>query len=279
MPELVEARVAVGEAQRPGLAEVLRHVLAEDLEGALDARAGGDGGLGRAAEVRVVEVHEAVHARAHLTALAHLVPLGGDVHRADRLQHAADALGLADDDARHTAHLARLRGDADAAGGADDGHPGLARRAGDLERSRAARLGQAARSEEGSAPDGGEVLAGAGRESVRQPADGATALIEQAGLTGERLAAIHHAHGEVLAVAGAGALDVGDLRTHAVDLGDVPRHAAREVGRVDLGLDRDASGDGVQAAREPQQGRRLSDPNRRTRVPDGDQLCLDIGGQ
>ena len=47
----------------PASREVLGHLVAEDLERTLDARARGDGCLGGAAQVRVVEVHEAVDAR------------------------------------------------------------------------------------------------------------------------------------------------------------------------------------------------------------------------
>ena len=74
--ELVEARVAVVEAQLTGVPEVLGHVVTEDLERALDASARGDGRLRRASEVRVVEVHEAVRGRPHLAALAQLLPRG-----------------------------------------------------------------------------------------------------------------------------------------------------------------------------------------------------------
>ena len=56
------------------VAQVLGDVVAEDLERAFDAGAGGDGGLGGAAQVGVVEVDQAVRGRAHLAALAQLLP-------------------------------------------------------------------------------------------------------------------------------------------------------------------------------------------------------------
>src|SRR5699024_5602845 len=72
--ELVEARVAVREPQIARLPQVVGNVLAEDLERPLDARARGHGGLRGAPQVRVVEVHEAVHPRTHLPALTEVVP-------------------------------------------------------------------------------------------------------------------------------------------------------------------------------------------------------------
>ena len=101
--------------------------------------------------------------------------------------------------------------------------------------------------EERAAPDGGEVGARAGRELVRKPAHGSAALVEQAGLPGERLTALDHADGVVAAGAGAGALHVHDLGAHAVDLDEVARDAAGEGLGVELGLDRHAVRDRVQA--------------------------------
>ena len=155
--ELVEARIAVREAKLAGLPQVLGHLVAEDLERALDARAGGDRGLGGAAQVRVVEVDEAVHAGAHLAALAQLVPLGGRALGAHVRRARADGLPVAHDDAGHSAHFARLGGDADAVRGADERHRRFRRGAGDLESGRSAGLAERAAREERSAPDRREV--------------------------------------------------------------------------------------------------------------------------
>src|SRR6478752_2693973 len=54
--EFVEARVAVRETQLARFAEMLGDVVGEDLERTLDASARRDGGLGRPAEIGVVEV-------------------------------------------------------------------------------------------------------------------------------------------------------------------------------------------------------------------------------
>jgi hypothetical protein len=97
----------------------------------------------------------------------------------------------------HAAHLAGLGGDADAMRRPDERHGRLARRAGDLERGRATGVGQRTAREERAAPDGGEIVARARGELVRQPAHRTATRIEQTGLTRERLAAFDDADGEV----------------------------------------------------------------------------------
>src|SRR5699024_1114281 len=54
--ELLEARLAVLEAEPAGSSQVLGHLVAEDLERALHPLPGGHGCPGGAAQVRVVEV-------------------------------------------------------------------------------------------------------------------------------------------------------------------------------------------------------------------------------
>ena len=99
----------------------------------------------------------------------------------------------------HAAHLAGLRRDLEAPGGADERHRGLVAGAGDLEGGGAARVGERAVGEERAAPDGGELFARSGGEAVRQAADRAAAGVEQSGLAGEGLAAVDaRARGSVL---------------------------------------------------------------------------------
>ncbi len=64
----------MAEPQLARVAEVVRNVVAEQLEGALDPGAGGDRGLRGAAQVGVVEVDQPVGGRAHLAALPQLLP-------------------------------------------------------------------------------------------------------------------------------------------------------------------------------------------------------------
>ncbi len=262
MAQLVEAGVPEAQAEVARVLEVLGDVRAEDLHGPLDARARGDGGLGGSAEVRVIEVDEAVRGGAHLAALAHLLPVDDRALRAHDAEHLPDGVAVADDDAVDAAHLARLGADVEAAGGADERHRRLVAGAGDLERGRAAGIRESARGQERSPPDGGDLLARARGEPVRQAADGAAPRVEQAGLAGEGLAALHHADQVVGGAAHAGCGDDRDVAAHPVELGQVLADATGEERGVELGLDRDAVRDEVQPTREAQDGGQLGGPHR-----------------
>src|SRR5690606_28201395 len=123
-------------------------------ERALHTSARGDGGLRRAAQVRVVEVHETVRRRARLPGTAELIPRGTGLLRAHRAEHLADGLAVADHDLVLAADLAALGLDPDPARRTHQRHRDLARGADDLERGGAARGRDAAPREEGAAPDG-----------------------------------------------------------------------------------------------------------------------------
>ena len=194
-------------------------------------------------------------------------------------EHRADRLAVADDDPVHAAHLAGLRGDAEAAGRADERHRRLVAGAGDLERGRAARIGEAAVREERAAPDRGDLVARAGGELVGQPAHGTTAGVEQAGLACEGLAAVEHPHEVLVRSADAGRRDHRDVGAHAVELAEVARHAARDRGRVELRLDGDAAGDDVQPAGEAQHRGELGGSHARLRHLDPRQFFFHVGGQ
>ena len=86
----------------------------------------------------------------------------------------------------------------------------------------------------------------------RQPADRAAALVEQAGLAGQRLAVLDDPDDVAAALADAVALDHDDVGLVAVDLGDVLAQAPRGGAGVELGLDHDPAADDVQTAGEPQ---------------------------
>ena len=87
-----------------------------------------------------------------------------------RVSSCADRVAVADHDPVDAAHLAGLGRDAEPAGRADQREGGLRTGAGDLERRRAAGLGQRAVREEGAAPGGDGVAAAAGHDLRRQPA-------------------------------------------------------------------------------------------------------------
>ena len=60
LPELLQGCLLVRDAQATGLQQVGGDIVPQDLEGALDAGARGDGGAGRTAQVGVIEVGQAV---------------------------------------------------------------------------------------------------------------------------------------------------------------------------------------------------------------------------
>ena len=62
-PELLEARLSMLQTEATGGLQVLGHVLAEDLQGALDSLARGDRGPRGPAQVRVVEVRQSMRGR------------------------------------------------------------------------------------------------------------------------------------------------------------------------------------------------------------------------
>ena len=111
----------------------------------------------------------------------------------------------------------------------------------DLERGRAAGIGQRAVGEECAAPDGGEFVARAGREPVREAADGAAACIQQSGLAREGLAAVENADEVLAGAAQAGRGDDRDFAAHAVELCEVFAHPTGELRGVEFALDGDAA--------------------------------------
>ena len=133
-------------------------------------------------------------------------------------ERGADGLALAHDDARHPAHLAGLGGMPSRCAAPTSAM--AASGAGQVISSAADRPGSLSVPAARNAPR--QIAARSAREPVvslfGQPAHGPAPLVEQAGLTGERLAALDHADGVVAAVARARALHVHEFRTHAVDL-------------------------------------------------------------
>ena len=114
---------------------------------------------------------------------------------------AGQGLTVLDHDAVHAADLTRLRGHPDAAGRADQGERRLRSRAGDLQRARAARLGQRSVGQE-RAPPRRDRAARVGRDHVRgQPAHRTATYVEQSGLAGQRLTVLDHANDVVAALA------------------------------------------------------------------------------
>ena len=91
----------------------------------------------------------------------------------------------------------------------------------------------------------------------RQAAHRAAALVEQAGLAGQRLAVLDDADDVAAALADAVALHHHDVGLVAVDLGDVRAQPPGRGAGVELGLDHDPAAHDVQPAGEPQHRRDL----------------------
>jgi MFS family permease len=154
LAEFLQGRLAVGDPQPAGQHEVLRRVGAEDLQGAFHPRAGCHRRARRAAQVRVVEVRQPVGGRPDLAAHPPLLEGQHRVVRAQPGQHGADTLAVADHHPIHAAGIAGLGGDLQPPGGTDEGQRRFRAGTGDLERHRAARLGQRPVHEERAAPGG-----------------------------------------------------------------------------------------------------------------------------
>ena len=128
----------------PAYCRCFWNVTVKNLKSAFDSRAGGDRGLRRATQVRVVKVHETVRRSAHFAALAKFVPrLVTLVTPPMRFEHRADCLTVPDYDAMNSADLASFCRNSQAA----RMHPTSAIAASfpgqvTLERSRAARVGE-----------------------------------------------------------------------------------------------------------------------------------------
>ena len=118
---------------RPADHQVIGRVGAEDLQGALHPGAGGDRGAGRPAQVRVVEVRQAVGGGADLAAHPPFLPGQHAVVRPEPGQHRRDRLAVADHHPVHAAHLTGLGGDLQPPRGPHQGQRRLRTGAGDLQ--------------------------------------------------------------------------------------------------------------------------------------------------
>ncbi len=227
-------------------------LIAQNFEGALHAGAGRHGGLGATAQVSVIKVGQSVGGRAHLLAGAGLTPGGEGAGRAHALEQLRNGLAVAHHHAVGTAHLAGLRNDVEATGGTHESQGGLGAGAGKLQCGGTARLGQGAVRQECAAHDGLRILQGTVDHGRRQAAHGATAHIQQTGLTGQGLAALIHAHHVAATAAQAATGDAGELGVVTVNLRDDAAHAVGGGLVIYLRFHHDSPRDNVQTAGEAQ---------------------------
>src|SRR3954452_25423581 len=142
LTELLEGGLLVLEAEPARLAEVVGDLLAEDLQGAFDACTCGHGRARGATQVGVVEVGQPVGGGPDLAAHPALFPGEQRFMCSESREELADGVAVADDDAVDAADLSGLGRDAEPAGRPDQREGRLGAGAGDLERARAAGLGE-----------------------------------------------------------------------------------------------------------------------------------------
>ena len=109
LAELLEAGLLVLQPQLARHLQVVRYVVAEDLQRPLDPRTRRHRRAGGTAQVGVVEVRQPVRGRAHLAAHPPLLPGEHRLVRTQPGQQRTDRVAVADHHAVHVAHLAGLR--------------------------------------------------------------------------------------------------------------------------------------------------------------------------
>src|SRR3954454_11274731 len=252
LPELLQGRRVVLQAEVTGHLQVVGHLVAEDLQGPFHTGAGRHRGAGGAAQVRVVEVREPVRGGPHLAPHPALLPGHQRLVRAQPGEQHADRVTVPDHHPVHAADLACLGRDAQPARGSDERERRLRTGAGDLQGGGPARLRQRAVCQERAPPCRDRVATGAGDDLRRKTADRTAPAVEETGLAGQRLAVPDHPHDVPAALADPVAGDHHHVGGVAVDLRDVPPEPARGGAGVELGLHHDPAADDVQAAGEPQ---------------------------
>ena len=245
-------------AKIPRVAQVLGHVVGQDLERAFDPRARGDSGLRRAAQVGVVEVDEAVRRPRALRGARAAGPTRPRSFGPHLARASGGSLHRRDDDPVHPRPRG-LRRNTQAARSADGAMAASFR--GRSPRARPSdRVGERAGGEEGAR----QTAASSARDPVMSrlgsPRTGGGA--DRAGRSGGRGSpALDHPHGVVAAVPRARALHLHDLGPHAVELREI-RATRRARTRCRARPRRRPGGDRVQTAREPQHRCEFRDPHR-----------------
>ena len=185
LAQLLQGCLLVLQPQPAGLAQVVGDLVAEDLQGTVDASAGSHGGTGGAAQVGVVEVGQPVGGRPDLATHPPLLPGEQGLVGTEAGEQLADGVTVPDHDAVDAADLAGLGRDAEPTGRADEGQRRFRAGAGHLERAGATGLGEGAVGEEGAAPGSHCIAAGAVDDDGRKTTHRTVALVDQAGLAGE----------------------------------------------------------------------------------------------
>ena len=175
--------------------------------------------------------------------------------RAKTGEHCADRIAVAHDNAVDSAHLARLRRDAQSPRGTDKRERSLRSRAGDLQRGRTARLGKRAVREKRAAPGRLAVAHSPRDDRRRKTANRTSACIDDPGLPGEGIATLDDADEVARPLSESGLLHHGDVASVPVDLEQVLLQPARRGARVEFSLDDDVARNQVETAGEAQDAR------------------------
>ena len=277
--EFVEARFAVAQPKFSRVTKVIGNVVGQDLHGAFDPRAGGDGGLSGPAQVGVVEIHETVRRRANFSPLTELFPCFDGAVRPHEDEHRADRFAVTDNDTVDSTNFACFGLDAEAAGGTDECHGALVPWARYFESRGTTGVSQRARSQESTTPYSGKLSAGSRRQSVRKATDGASTGVKESGLSCESLASVEDTDEVVLATPRGRWAHRGHLASNSVEFGECFANASSEVGCVEFTLDRDAAGDQVKSSAKTQRGRELGSAYRRLLFNDVGQFFFDLSSQ
>jgi len=132
----------VFEPQQPGLPQMVGHLVAEDLQRALDTCTGSHRSPGGTPQVRVVEVGQPGRRCPHLAAHPALLPGQHGGVGAHPGEQRGDRVPITDDDPVDLAHLTCFRRDIEPAGRPDQRQRGFRAGAGDLESHGPSGLGQ-----------------------------------------------------------------------------------------------------------------------------------------
>ena len=276
LAQLFEAGLLVLQAQQTSRAQMVRHVLAQNLQRAFHTSPRRDRGASRATQVRVVEVSQPVRRGLDLSPHPAFFPLQQRLVGTQPGQHRGDGVTVADDDAVHPAHLAGLGADIEAARSAHEGERGLRAGARDLHRHGASRLSQGSMSQERASPHRRGDIQAATDHGSGHPAHRTPVGIDQARLTGQGIAIADESDHVARRATQPRGSHHDELTGEPEQIGDRRAQSARRRASVQIDLDHDLAASNVEAPGEPQQGSHLSFAARRFRHGDGRELRLHL---
>ena len=241
--------------QLTGIAQMIRRLMTQNLQGTLHASARRNSRLSATAQVRIIKIRQTVRGRTNLLAGTRLTPRGQGAGRAHTLQQLRNRLAVTHHHTVGAAHLACLRNNVQATSRTHQRERRLRTGTGNLQGRGTTRLSQRTVRQKRTAHDRLGVLQGAVHHSRRQATHRAATQIQQTGLASQRLTAVIHTHNVAAASTQATTADAGQLRVVTVNLRDGAAHAVGGCLVVDLRLHHDSPRDNVQASGKTQNRR------------------------